>query len=98
MSTVACQPFCGPGSGVFQHLRGHSFIRHHHCTGFAQFMQMLYTIFVQIIDLEAHNEYTGFGESRRTEATETPRPAAVVGRRPRRRERRTSEHDLEAGE
>jgi transcriptional regulator with XRE-family HTH domain len=45
-------------------------------------MQILYTTFVQIIDLEAHNEYTGFGESRRTEATETPRAAAVVGRRP----------------
>src|SRR5918999_4235147 len=22
VSTVACQPFCGPGSGVLQHLRG----------------------------------------------------------------------------
>jgi hypothetical protein len=51
-------------------------------TSFAQFMQILYTNFVQIIDLEAHNEYTGFGESRQTEATETPRATAVVGRRP----------------
>src|SRR5215211_5180234 len=72
----------GPGSGVLLHLRGHLFIRRSRCTGFAQFMQMLYTSFVQIIDLEAHDEYTGFGESRRTEATETPRAAAVVGRRP----------------
>src|ERR687897_2537024 len=32
VSTVACQPFCGPGSGVLQHLRGHFLIRHTYST------------------------------------------------------------------
>jgi len=91
-------PLCGPGPGELQLLRGHLFIGRPQYTLFAHVTQIVYTFLVHVFDPGAHNEYTDFGESRRTEAPEAPRSASVVNRRSCREERRTPKHDLKARE